>query len=381
MNVLLASPWDLEEPGGVSVVVRTLGTHWARAGDHVVYLLPTHDRAVQEDVRDGLRFYRVPMRRPVIETHLLRSRLAFLLFFPLTCWRLARILHRERIEVVNAHYFLDSWVYFSFLRRLMFFKLVFSVHGSDVLGPEGPRNLRLLGRWRACFDRIVFCSEAFRRKIISLDSRLDERSAVVLNGLDYDALPTATTKNLPRGYVVCVAHLREVKAQDILLRAFRLLSEHFPALELDLVGEGPDRGYLEDLAGRLGLAKKVNFRGDLPREKALELIREARVLCLPSRHESFGLVLLEAMALKTPVVATTTGGIPEIIRDGVDGLLVPPDRPDELAGALHKVLTDEQLRARLVASAEKRAREAFTAGRFAMDYRNLMLRLLQPQPQ
>jgi glycosyltransferase involved in cell wall biosynthesis len=88
------------------------------------------------------------------------------------------------------------------------------------------------------------------------------------------------------------------------------------------------------------------------------------------------MVLVEAMSLRVPVVATTAGGIPEVLRHGVDGLLVPPDDPEQLAQALRKILEDAPLRARLTESAWGRAHSHFTAARFAEQYRALFAELL-----
>ena len=370
MNILLAVPWsNLEPEGGVNVVVRTLGSQFIRAGDHVVYLLPGRGSAVREEALDGGKLYHVPMRRPQVDAHLWRSRFAFLLYFPLTCWRLAKILRRENIQVVNLHYFMDLWIYFLFLRSFMSFRLAISLHGSDVLGASAARNLRMLGRWSGSIDRVVFCSEGFRRQILSAQSELNAKSRVVLNGVDCGTFPAEQRGNGNRAYVICVAHLREHKAQDVLLRAFRRLSEEFPSLELDLVGEGPFQVRLEELVRQLQLFGKVNFYGVVPRKRVLELIRDARIFCLPSRREPFGLVLLEAMAMRTPLVATRVGGIPEIVRDGLDGLLVPPDDAEALAHSLRKVLVDENLRSALEANGVQRVHQDFSVSRFASDYR------------
>src|SRR6185503_925267 len=163
----------------------------------------------------------------------------------------------------------------------------------------------------------------------------------------------------------------------VLLRAFKELDGSLSELELDLVGDGPFRRELETLASELDIRGRVNFRGRVSRDTALEYVAGARAMCLPSRRETFGLVVAEAMLLGVPVVATTVGGIPEIVRAEIDGVLVPPDDPRSLAEALERILSDGALRASLTEAGGRRARESFTATRFAADYRRLFASLLE----
>jgi len=162
----------------------------------------------------------------------------------------------------------------------------------------------------------------------------------------------------------------------VLLRAFQQLAGQFPTLELDLIGEGPFRVALEKLAAELGIGDRVNLRGLVPSEQVREEVAGARAFCLPSRREPFGMVLVEAMSLGIPIVATTAGGIPEVVRHGVDGVLVEPDDPERLGQALRQVLTDTPLRERLTRSARERARAHFSAARFGEQYRALFAEAL-----
>jgi glycosyltransferase involved in cell wall biosynthesis len=317
------------------------------------------------------------MRSPVSLRQPAKGKIAFLLWFLTSCRYLAVIIRRERIQIVNAHYFLDTWMYLFFLRRFMPIKLVLSVHGSDLLGRVGTKNWAALLRNSRLIDRIIFCSAGFRRQVLSEDSHLFGKTEVILNGIELaperKALPVESRRNA----ITCVAHLRHHKAQDILLRAFERLAREFPALQLELVGEGPLRGELERSIASLNLGERVKIRGAISHREALEAIRTARVFCLPSRREPFGLVLVEAMSFGTPVVATATGGIPEIIRDGIDGLLVEPDDADGLAKALGKVLGEGEVRRKLVESAAARAKEHFTLERFGADYRDCFSRVAE----
>lgn len=172
--------------------------------------------------------------------------------------------------------------------------------------------------------------------------------------------------------VLCVARLDEHKGIDVLFRALSQLGE-LPVC-LDLVGAGQAEGTLREEANRLGIASRIRWHGYASRDRVRALLAEAEVLVLPSRSENFPLVILEALHAGLPIVATTAGGIPEAVRDGKEALLVEPDDVGALAGALRRVVLDEQLRRKLAAAAAERADE-FTWRRTAERVEQIYLEL------
>ncbi len=133
------------------------------------------------------------------------------------------------------------------------------------------------------------------------------------------------------------------------LEAFALLAPRSPDLSVVMVGEdGGSRAEVLHRAEDLGLSQRVRLVGFVPEERVLaSAYAQASVFVLPSEYEAFGLVLLEAMAQGTPVVSTRVGGIPELVEDGQNGLLVPPGDPRALSEALESILSDPSLRERL----------------------------------
>ena len=154
--------------------------------------------------------------------------------------------------------------------------------------------------------------------------------------------------------VVYVGRLAPEKCVDDLLRAVARV----PDVSLVVAGDGARRAALEALSASLGLEGRVTWTGYLPWGPALfEVLRGGAVLALPSATEGLGLVIVEAMSQGLPVVGTRVGGIPELVRDGVNGLLVDVHRPDQLAAAFRTLRDDPALRARLAAAALQTARE------------------------
>jgi glycosyltransferase involved in cell wall biosynthesis len=120
---------------------------------------------------------------------------------------------------------------------------------------------------------------------------------------------------------------------------------------LVVAGEGDERDRLEAIVHERGLEPRVRFVGALPRQRVLELLRAADAALLSSKWENFPHAVVEALAVGTPVVATATGGVAEVVRDGENGLVVPPENPELLAAAIERYLGDEPLRERLRAAA------------------------------
>ena len=150
-----------------------------------------------------------------------------------------------------------------------------------------------------------------------------------------------------RPTLVFAGRLMAAKALDVALAA----AAQVPEADLVLAGDGPDRPELEARAAELGLGARARFLGAQPRERVLELFRAADAHVLSSAWENFPHTLVEALAVGTPVVATSVGGVPEIVTEGENGLLVPPGDPAALAGAVRRLLGEPGLRDRLAAAA------------------------------
>jgi glycosyltransferase involved in cell wall biosynthesis len=165
--------------------------------------------------------------------------------------------------------------------------------------------------------------------------------------------------------ILYVGRLVPEKGQAVLLRALALLHERGRPARATLVGEGPQRSVLEALGEQLGVAGLVDFTGALGQEEIRTLYETAAVFCLPSFAEGIPCVLMEAMAMELPVVSTFVAGIPELVDDGHNGLLVAPGRIDQLARVLEWLLADPALCRRLGAAAREKVLEEFNSERSA----------------
>jgi glycosyltransferase involved in cell wall biosynthesis len=186
---------------------------------------------------------------------------------------------------------------------------------------------------------------------------------VIYNAVDLDRFRPAPLPPSPRPVVAVVANLHGYKRHDLFLRALAHVASELPAVRALLVGDGPERRRLRALSRDLGLESRVTFVGQTldPRP----YIADAHVVALTSATEGFPNALLEAMAMARPVVATPVGGVPEMVREGVEGLLVG-SAPQAIAEGLLALLRDPQRLQRMSSSASVRAR-AFTWDRLVRE--------------
>lgn len=152
-------------------------------------------------------------------------------------------------------------------------------------------------------------------------------------------------------HIVCIARLSPSKGQDVLIRAVALLKDKHPHLRVEIIGDGPAKDSYVQLARDLGVADKCLFAGSVGHDEVLNRMRAASLTILPSRSDNCPLVIIESLAVGTPVIASRVGGIPEVVLDEIDGFLVPPDDPQALAAKLSLVLANPDLLQKLRANA------------------------------
>jgi len=215
--------------------------------------------------------------------------------------------------------------------------------------------------------RHVFCPSSYLRDV-ALRWGLDGGRVTVLPNPAPTIPPMPTREELRAEFeldgnvVVFAGRLGPQKAVDVLLDALQRVSD----VSFVIAGDGPKRSALEQRVLELGLESRGRFLGSVPRETVLRLFRAADASVLPSAWENFPHTVVEALAIGCPVIATSVGGVPEVVRDGENGLLVPPGDPATLAAALERFFGDpslqEHLRGAAARSVEGYSEEAvFTA--------------------
>lgn len=292
--------------------------------------------------------------------------------------RLAAHLRRERYDVVHMH-LVHSSIVGEIAARLAGARVAIVTRHYTEEGYAGKgwlwRKMDALAARAA--TRVVAVSDSVRDHLIATGVPA-ERITVIYNGIDLTEIDAAIEPYGRHGgdgvRLGAVGSLTGRKGHATLLRAFAKLPAHLDA-RLTIVGEGPEREHLQSLIGTLGLGGRVELAGY--RSEVCSLLREIDVYVQASLQESFGIAVLEALAARRAVVASRTGGIPEIITNDESGLLVPPNDADALAEALTRLASDAALRRRLADGGRARVETEFTIEQTARRYEALYGELVE----
>jgi len=385
-SYVLVVPWELHHTGGVNEVVKSLYREMLAAKELQPLVMIHTWSALRpiEEVVDGRRTVRLRLWSPWPESRPIIGLVKWILASPAFLIDLLRFCRRHRVVAFNFHYPDLGAFSIALLRFLGLYRgaFILSFHGTDLRTVRGAGRIeRALWRYMLhCATAIAACSRAFAEEVRDFAGTMANRVQTICNGLDVDHLMNTAdhTIGLPadlrdRRFVLSVATFDHKKGLDVLLRAFVRVQRGDPGLALVLVGSaGPAEPDLRALAAELGIARDVFFFRNVPHPQVGAFLDHATAFCLPSRHESFGIAILEAGAHRLPVVASRVGGIPEIIADGESGLLVEPEDAEALAAALGRVLRDSTLAGALGKRLYARVRSDFSWRRAYKQYRALL---------
>jgi glycosyltransferase involved in cell wall biosynthesis len=306
--------------------------------------------------------------------------------------RLARLIRRERPQILHTHTAKAGTVgrvaaLLAGSRRPPI--VVHTFHGHVLRGYFGPvRSLffRLLERWLAGrTTALIAVSPQVRDDLVSLGIAPRERFAVIRLGIELDERITAEQNGrfesrrylgIPgeRFAVGWVGRMTAVKRTDDVLVAFKRLRESGVDATLCMVGDGPDRAGLEQRAHDLGIVRDILFLGY--QEDVAPFYAAFDALVLPSSNEGTPVSVIEALGAGRPVVATRVGGVPDVVRDGVDGFLVEAGATDELADRLAQLAQDPALRERMGNQGRERVLPRYAVERLVDDVDRLYRSLL-----
>ena len=294
--------------------------------------------------------------------------------------RMARAIRSRQLQVLHAHQY-TPFFYGALAARLSGVgpRVVFTEHGRHY--PDVVSAKRRLAN-RLVFDRLADRVNAVcafsARSLVECDGFRSKRIEVIENGVDLTkygrpadarALRVRLGLDPERRYIANVARFHPVKDHPTLLRAFLEVSRARADVDLLLVGDGSLRGELEALANDLGVAARVRFLG--VRNDVADVLRAVDLFALTSVSEAASITLLEAMAAGLPVVVTAVGGNPELVRDGIDGLLAPRGDHHAIAAAMLRLLGDADLARAMGRAGAERVRTQFRIDRTIERYYEL----------
>jgi glycosyltransferase involved in cell wall biosynthesis len=307
--------------------------------------------------------------------------------------RLARIIRAERPTILHTHTAKAGAV--GRVAALLAGRhrppiIVHTFHGHVLRGYFGrfwTGFFRLLERLLArVTDALVAVSPEVRDELVAFGVAPQSKFRVIRLGIELDdrvaradAARAETRKVMgirgDRFVVGWIGRMTAVKRTDVVLRGFRRLKDEGIDAALCMVGDGPDRGSVEELARELGIMRECLFPGY--QEDVGRFVSAFDVFVLPSGNEGTPVTAIEALASGCPVVATRVGGVPDVVTDGVDGFLVAPAAVDELAARLAELARDSGLRARMGGAGQERMRTRYAVDRLIDDIDRLYRDLLE----
>lgn len=301
---------------------------------HSVHLLSSMDAG--EPLHEDVVFHKLPVNPP----H----------GYFLNVFAVRKILKRVEPDILNSHF---ASGYGTLGRLSGFSPHVLSVWGSDVFEfPEkSVLHEKLIRRNLLRASLVCSTSRAMAARTKELAPLIDV--AVTPFGVDIDEFRPKDCEREVNDEPLIVGTVKTLAPKygiDLLLRAFALLvdmgncSSALDTARLMIVGGGPDEAELKDLARRLGISGRTDFTGPVPHADVPRYLQELDVYVALSRIESFGVAIIEASSCAIPVIVSNVGGLPEVVEDGVTGIIVEPENPSAAATALRSLLADPVLR-------------------------------------
>ena len=299
----------------------------------------THDEATPDRLRKGIRY------KLLVPFYLLGGIIG-----------ITKLCTRKSYDIIHVHWPFPNAIFGYIGKRLCSARMVSSFHGVELRWVKNkmPFFIPLL-KWAINKSDAVTANSTYTAK--EINEITDRKVAIIPFGAaiteshhvmrDFDLVTQSRPSN-----ILFVGRLVERKGVKYLIEAFDRISADIDAI-LTIVGDGPERRSLEKLVESKGLQNKVIFKGKVSNEELRRCYQNCDVFVLPAcidsrgDTEGLGVVLLEAMSYKKPVIASNVGGIVDIVKDGETGLLVPEKNSQKLAEAIHTVLKNDELASRL----------------------------------
>lgn len=300
--------------------------------------------------------------------------------------KIAEVAERENLDIIHAHYALPHAVC-AYLAKQMLKRqigIVTTLHGTDITVLGYDPSLKDLIRFAIeASDRVTAVSSALAAETYDL-IKPEKKIETIYNFIDervYLKKNTVAIKEkhgiLPDEKVVIhVSNFRKVKRVQDVIRVFRNIAGKTKA-KLLLVGDGPEKSTACELVRKYGLENQVLMLGNQDRVEELYSISDLKLLL--SEKESFGLVLLEAMACGVPCIGTNIGGIPEVIKNNVSGFLVDVGDVAAATARAMSILEDEQLSKRFTEAAMEMLRNEFSSQKIVSQYEQIYADLAEPE--
>ncbi|SJZ42250.1 N-acetyl-alpha-D-glucosaminyl L-malate synthase BshA [Selenihalanaerobacter shriftii] len=300
--------------------------------------------------------------------------------------KIAELVTEEDLDIIHAHYAIPHSLCAYIAKEVKEdsgVKVITTLHGTDITLVGNQSSFENITRFSIeSSDGITAVSNQLQQESIEIFDLTEEKIRTIYNFIDTrEHMKTEPEEplKLTSGEEKIITHIsnfRDVKNIPDVINIFAAINKEVDS-KLLLIGDGPNRHEAKELVAKLNLEDKVHFLGK--QDNIVELLSISDLFLLPSKKESFGLVAIEAMACEVPVIASNTGGIPEVIIDGVTGFLAEPGNVKEMADKGIRLLQNEEMYYEFSQNARHRAVTRFSAERIVDEYEEYYYELLNEE--
>lgn len=383
MRVIMFS-WEYppKSVGGLAQHVFHLSRAMVRRGMEVHVITVGGTEAPEGEEVAGVRVHRVmpySVSAPDFRTWILHLNFAMLEYTT------GLINSLGRIDLVHAHDWLVAFAARA-TKHAYRVPLIATIHATEYGRNHGLHNdnQRYISdvEWWLTFEawRVIVCSSYMRQELKNIFQLPADKLRVVPNGVDlagFDDRPVDWERKNQRRVIFYVGRLVREKGVQVLLEAMPKILSYHPDAKVVIAGKGPYEEHLRNRARELGIGHRVHFAGYIDDATRNQLYREATVAVFPSLYEPFGIVALEGMAARTPVVVADTGGLSEIVMHGVDGLKCYTGSANSLADNILTVFGDGPLARRMAENGYRKARDEYSWDAVARQTSNVYWEVLE----
>jgi len=344
MEICILIPSFLPTIGGAEIGAYELAKQLYRKGHRISVIAPKYKKGWRNYEKiEGIDVYRYPLllRLPRL-TELIRVLFSFLF--------IGNLLRKIRPDVLNMHYVVPTGFAGQFWANKLHLPTVLTLIGNDVYDPYRPLSKLYYPFMKKVMRQTNFITalSSFVKNVLLNEFDVPENKIrIIPYGIEIDKFhPNVDGTDTRRKYnisdneklIITVQRLHPRKGVQYFIKAAREVLRKMDNVKFLVIGNGQEQEYLIDLSNRLKLTGKVIFTGEIENSRLNKYYAAADLFAFHTIHEGLGIVLLEAIASGKPVVTTTAGGTVDVVRDGVNGLLVPPEDSNALANAILKLL-------------------------------------------
>ncbi|MBP7087688.1 MAG: glycosyltransferase family 4 protein [Candidatus Omnitrophica bacterium] len=363
MKIALITPTYLPNKGGVETFLLDLVGYFNSQGHNIKVITQKYPQKSkpQEDI-NGIEVIRFLFFDPKLPSFTLRSILAYLYTFllaPLNLIRFFIAIDSFNPDVISYHFPGAINYFLLFYLRLRRKKIIVSLHGADTRELPYASNISrfLLQKILKKANFITTNSHFILKEAMLIEKNINQKARVIYNGIKQDFLSNQNPYRYKERYLLSMGRLIAKKGFDILIKAFNEVLKFRNDISLFIVGEGPEKENLVRLINKLNLEDKIKLLPWSSRGQVAQYLKGCQFLVLPSRYEAFGMVIIESWLAEKPVVTRSLGGPQEIIKDGINGLLVKEETAQDLSKSMIRLLQDNQLYDNLVRNIRDMAKE------------------------